>query len=341
MASNAGKHRAPAKHRARGRGAGFTTRLTAPHPGGSRRADATPKVAQASPVAVAIRERTGPERELVDLPAAIGDREAVDVREAVVNREPEAIALPAAPPAADPEPPARRGFRISPAFAAVTAASLGVTGAVGAGVLVAGSHRTGAINNLAVSDLGGRGALTAKRAAELKPKSAKPRHTTRTVTPKPKPTVSEKPEKVVPATGEDVIDRTAVERLRAAERASRAAEREALARERAAKERARMESGSPKEIAARLVAARGWSDAQYQCLVTMWTRESSWNHHAVNASSGAYGIPQALPGSKMAAYGSDWRDNPTTQIKWGLAYIESRYGTPCGAWSWWQAHNWY
>nr|WP_202818309.1 phage tail tip lysozyme [Actinopolymorpha cephalotaxi] len=102
-----------------------------------------------------------------------------------------------------------------------------------------------------------------------------------------------------------------------------------------------MESGSPKEIAARLVAARGWSDAQYQCLVTMWTRESSWNHHAVNAGSGAYGIPQALPGSKMAAYGSDWRDNPTTQIKWGLAYIESRYNTPCGAWSWWQAHNWY
>ncbi|NYH88826.1 transglycosylase SLT domain-containing protein [Actinopolymorpha rutila] len=294
-------------------------------------------------------------RELVDVPAAADVREVVpepvdvreavdvlevaDVREAVEVREPDVIALFA--PAEGTER-ARRRFRVSPAFAAVTAASLGVTGAVGAGVLVAGSHRTGTLNNLAVSDLGGRGALTAKRAAELKPKSATPRHTTRTVTPKPTPTVTVKPEKVVPATGEDVIDRTAVERLRAAERASRAAEREARARERAAaQERARMDYGSPKEIAARLVAARGWSDVQYQCLVTMWTRESSWNHHAVNASSGAYGIPQALPGSKMAAYGSDWRDNPTTQIKWGLAYIESRYSTPCGAWSWWQAHNWY
>ncbi|SDT25977.1 transglycosylase SLT domain-containing protein [Actinopolymorpha singaporensis] len=339
MASYAGKHRAPAKHRARGRGAGFTTRLPAPSTG-ARRADATRKPARSFPAAAreVIDVRETDVRELVDVRAA--DVRA-DVREPAEVRQPEAVALPVP---AEGAGPARRGFRISPAFAAVTAASLGVTGAVGAGVLVAGSHRTGALNNLAVSDLGGRGTLTAKRAAELKPKSATPRHTTRTVTPKPKatPTVAKKPEKVVPATGEDVIDRTAVERLRAAERASRAAEREALARERAAAQaRARLENGSPKEIAARLVAARGWSDAQYQCLVTMWTRESSWNHHAVNASSGAYGIPQALPGSKMAAYGSDWRDNPTTQIKWGLAYIESRYGTPCGAWSWWQAHNWY
>lgn len=98
--------------------------------------------------------------------------------------------------------------------------------------------------------------------------------------------------------------------------------------------------GSAKDIAKALAAQRGWGADQFSCLEQMWTRESSWRTDAANPS-GAYGIPQALPGNKMAAFGSDWQTSATTQIKWGLQYIASRYQTPCGAWSWWQAHNWY
>jgi uncharacterized protein YabE (DUF348 family) len=99
--------------------------------------------------------------------------------------------------------------------------------------------------------------------------------------------------------------------------------------------------GSAKDIARKLLAARGWGDSQYNCLVTLWGKESGWRVNAGN-SSGAYGIPQALPGYKMASVGSDWRTSATTQIKWGLGYISARYGTPCGAWSAWQANGgWY
>ena len=98
--------------------------------------------------------------------------------------------------------------------------------------------------------------------------------------------------------------------------------------------------GSAKAIAKELAAARGWGDDQYSCLVSMWTRESGWRTSAAN-SSGAYGIPQALPGSKMASAGPDWQTSAETQIKWGLGYIKARYHTPCGAWSFWQAHNYY
>ncbi|MEU9316807.1 transglycosylase SLT domain-containing protein [Streptomyces sp. NPDC048295] len=81
--------------------------------------------------------------------------------------------------------------------------------------------------------------------------------------------------------------------------------------------------------------------AQFQCFSNIVQRESGWNHHATNASSGAYGLVQALPGSKMASAGADWRTNPTTQIKWGVDYMNSRYGSPCAAWSFWQANHWY
>jgi hypothetical protein len=80
---------------------------------------------------------------------------------------------------------------------------------------------------------------------------------------------------------------------------------------------------------------------EQECLVTIWTHESGWNLNATNPSSGAYGIPQALPGDKMASAGPDWRTNATTQIKWGLQYIKDRYQTPCGAWSEWQRKGWY
>lgn len=98
-----------------------------------------------------------------------------------------------------------------------------------------------------------------------------------------------------------------------------------------------------KRIARRKVKELGWDDAQYGCLVNLWNGESGWDLKATNPSSGAYGIPQALPGSKMASAGQDWRTNAATQIDWGLNYIRQRYGTPCGAWGVWQSRSphWY
>lgn len=97
----------------------------------------------------------------------------------------------------------------------------------------------------------------------------------------------------------------------------------------------------PRSIARSMVAARGWGSGQFDCLDSLWQKESNWNPHAENPSSGAYGIPQALPGSKMGTVASDWRTNASTQITWGLNYIAGRYGTPCAAWSHSQAVNWY
>ena len=99
--------------------------------------------------------------------------------------------------------------------------------------------------------------------------------------------------------------------------------------------------GSAKSIAREMVEARGWGSPQYDCLVALWNKESGWNVYAHNKSSGAYGIPQALPGSKMAVAGADWATNPRTQITWGLAYITGRYGNPCGAWEHSQRVGWY
>jgi hypothetical protein len=98
--------------------------------------------------------------------------------------------------------------------------------------------------------------------------------------------------------------------------------------------------GSAQAIGAQLVAARGWDSSQFNCLVSLWNRESGWNVYAANPS-GAYGIPQALPGSKMASVGADWQTSASTQITWGLNYIQGRYTNPCGAWAHSQAFNWY
>jgi hypothetical protein len=98
--------------------------------------------------------------------------------------------------------------------------------------------------------------------------------------------------------------------------------------------------GSAQAIGHDLVLARGWGEDQYSCLVQLFNRESHWNVYASNPS-GAYGIPQALPGSKMATVGADWQTNPATQITWGLNYIAGRYGTPCGAWAHSQSSGWY
>ena len=99
--------------------------------------------------------------------------------------------------------------------------------------------------------------------------------------------------------------------------------------------------GSSQAFARNLSAQLGWGQDQYSCLVKLWTRESHWNALAQNSGSGAYGIPQALPGSKMASEGSDWMTNPQTQIRWGLKYIGGRYKTPCTALVHSNDYGWY
>jgi hypothetical protein len=99
--------------------------------------------------------------------------------------------------------------------------------------------------------------------------------------------------------------------------------------------------GTAQAIAYEMVLSRGWPDSEFGCLVALWNRESGWRVNAHNKGSGAYGIPQALPGTKMASAGADWETNPATQISWGLGYIGGRYGTPCGAWGHSQSTGWY
>jgi hypothetical protein len=96
-----------------------------------------------------------------------------------------------------------------------------------------------------------------------------------------------------------------------------------------------------REIGCSLMIKDGFDIDQFPCLDKLWTKESHWNTKASNSGSGAYGIPQALPGSKMASEGDDWRTNPATQIKWGLGYIEGRYDSPCKAWSHSESTGWY
>jgi hypothetical protein len=99
--------------------------------------------------------------------------------------------------------------------------------------------------------------------------------------------------------------------------------------------------GTLQAIAYKELPAFGFNaKTQFPCVNAIFTRESNWNPYAANAS-GAYGIPQALPGSKMASQGPNWQTNPTTQIRWGIWYMKTRYGSPCGAWAFWQGHNYY
>jgi hypothetical protein len=100
-------------------------------------------------------------------------------------------------------------------------------------------------------------------------------------------------------------------------------------------------SGSPQQIAEQMLSQFGWSSSQFSCLQPLWALESGWSVSASNPSSGAYGIPQALPGSKMASAGPDWQSDAATQIRWGLQYIQGTYGSPCAAWSHEEADGWY
>lgn len=97
----------------------------------------------------------------------------------------------------------------------------------------------------------------------------------------------------------------------------------------------------PKTLARALMAEFGLKSSEFDCLDRIWTQESNWNVHADNPNSSAYGIPQALPGSKMSSAGPDWQDNAETQIRWGLGYIKGRYGSACAAYSFKKGHGWY
>ncbi|SCE87718.1 hypothetical protein GA0070558_111101 [Micromonospora haikouensis] len=147
----------------------------------------------------------------------------------------------------------------------------------------------------------------------------------------------------------------AAERAREAEAASRKREREAAAKK-AAEKAAAAKAGKPydgpipascseyggnRKIGCALMIDAGFGIDQFPCLDKLWTKESGWNPKAHNSSSGAHGIPQAVPGSKMASVGDDWETNPATQIKWGLGYIKGRYSSPCSAWSQSQSEGWY
>ncbi|MGW0500247.1 aggregation-promoting factor C-terminal-like domain-containing protein [Streptomyces sp. NPDC003007] len=144
---------------------------------------------------------------------------------------------------------------------------------------------------------------------------------------------------------------TAIAKKEAAEKAAKAAKAaEAAAKERAEAKAAASRSkdisdfpvASSYSIAQIQAMARQMvPSGQFQCFSNIVDHESDWNYKAVNPSSGAYGMFQALPASKMSSAGADWRTNPATQIKWGLSYMNDRYGSPCEAWSFWQANRWY
>ena len=145
---------------------------------------------------------------------------------------------------------------------------------------------------------------------------------------------------------DDVVDLAAQTRAEAEKARIAAAEYDRVQAEKAkaaADALARANTPDGAKATAREMAASkyGWGEGEFQCLVSLWQKESGWSYTAMNASSGATGIPQALPGSKMATAGSDWQTNAATQVAWGLDYIKRGYGSPCGAWSHSQAVNWY
>jgi hypothetical protein len=141
--------------------------------------------------------------------------------------------------------------------------------------------------------------------------------------------------------------KAAAAKAAAAKAAAQKAAQQQAAQQQAARQTAAQQpaasapSGSPQQIAEQMLSQFGWSSGQFSCLQPLWAQESGWNIYASNPSSGAYGIPQALPGSKMASAGPDWQGNAATQIRWGLTYIQGTYGSPCAAWSHEQADGWY
>ncbi|WP_225889227.1 transglycosylase SLT domain-containing protein [Streptomyces resistomycificus] len=149
--------------------------------------------------------------------------------------------------------------------------------------------------------------------------------------------------KVAEESARKAAAQTAIDKKEAAEKAAQDAKERAEAK---AAKASRSSSSFPVQSSYTIAQIQAMAQSmvpsgQYQCFSNIVDHESSWNYQAVNASSGAYGLFQALPGSKMSSVGSDWQTNPATQIKWGLNYMDSRYGSPCEAWTFWQANHWY
>jgi hypothetical protein len=167
------------------------------------------------------------------------------------------------------------------------------------------------------------------------------------------PDVAQRRQQSLLLAAQEAAARQATARRLAAARAAAAARavQEKAAQEQAAQQQAQSQtaaasappaaSGSAQQIAEGMLASYGWSSSQFSCLNSLWNEESGWNVTASNPSSGAYGIPQALPGSKMASAGPDWQTDAATQIRWGLGYIQADYGSPCGAWAHEEADGWY
>jgi len=144
------------------------------------------------------------------------------------------------------------------------------------------------------------------------------------------------------------LETKAIAEQQAKIKAELAAAAKKAAEEKAALERAIKNRGyepgvtDPKEIARQILKNKyAYGSGQFDCFNNIIMRESKWDVNATNPSSGAYGIPQALPGSKMATIASDWRNNPATQIIWGIEYMKDRYGSPCSAWGFKASHGWY
>jgi hypothetical protein len=144
------------------------------------------------------------------------------------------------------------------------------------------------------------------------------------------------------------LETKAIAEQQAKIKAELAAAAKKAAEEKAALERAIKNRGyqpgvtDPKEIARQILKNKyGYGSGQFDCFNNIIMRESKWDINATNPSSGAYGIPQALPGSKMATIAGDWRTNPATQIIWGIEYMKDRYGSPCSAWGFKASHGWY
>lgn len=141
---------------------------------------------------------------------------------------------------------------------------------------------------------------------------------------------------------DEVVDLAAATRAETEKTRALAAEHDrVLAEQAAALAQANTPDGARATAREMAAADYGWGESEFQCLSNLWQKESGWSYTAYNASSGATGIPQSLPGSKMATAGDDWQTNAATQIRWGLDYIARGYGTPCAAWSHSQSVNWY
>ncbi|MFJ4938486.1 transglycosylase SLT domain-containing protein [Streptomyces pseudovenezuelae] len=148
------------------------------------------------------------------------------------------------------------------------------------------------------------------------------------------------------AVAADAVARTSAEEAARKQAAEAAVAKRQAAEEKAKKEREAKAASGVFPVQSSYTAAQVQAIArqivpggQFQCFSNIVDHESTWNYLAVNPSSGAYGLVQALPGSKMASAGADWQTNPATQIKWGLNYMNVRYGSPCDAWAYWQAHG--